>query len=522
MTAKFDRAALKRWRQSPIQFIEEVLVDPESGQPFVLLPAERQFLEYAFKVGPDGRLLYPEQIYSCPKKSGKTAFAAIVTITVTILFGGRFAEGISCANDFDQSVGRVFQAIRRIIECSPLLRSEARMLADKITVAGVTLIAIPTNYASAAGANQTIATFDESWAYTSEFARRLYDEMVPPPTRKIACRLTVTYAGFSNESILLEELYKRGMAQPEVAPCLHAGDGILMFWSHEPVAPWQTNAWLSDMRRSLRPNQYLRMIENCFVTSESSFIELAAWDACVDTDLGRVVNDRSLPVWAAIDASVKHDLTAVVAVTFDRQTQKVRLVAHSVFQPSAKEHMDFETTIEPVLLDLQRRFHVVKVLADPYQMMNSIQRLARAGLPIEEYPQSSPNLTAASQNLYELVTGRNLALYPDAGMRLAVSRAVAIESPRGWRIAKEKQSHKVDVVVALAMACHAAVQDQANAPVIISDDLLHRLASLPKRRSFGSSRSPVSTMMFRTSNSPPADRIGYGASHLAHLARQRN
>ena len=48
--------------------------------------------------------------------------------------------------------------------------------------------------------------------------------------------------------------------------------------------------------------------------------------------------------------------------------------------------------------------------------------------------------------------------YPDAAMRLAVSRAIARETPRGWKIAKEKSSHKIDVVVALAMACHAAVQ----------------------------------------------------------------
>jgi hypothetical protein len=50
-------------------------------------------------------------------------------------------------------------------------------------------------------------------------------------------------------------------------------------------------------------------------------------------------------------------------------------------------------------------------------------------------------------------------------MRLAISRAVAIETPRGWRIAKEKQAHKIDVVVALAMACHAATLGQANAPM---------------------------------------------------------
>jgi hypothetical protein len=96
--------------------------------------------------------------------------------------------------------------------------------------------------------------FDELWGYTSERSRRLWDEMVPPPTRKIAARLTVSYAGFAGESVLLEEIYKRGMALPEIAPSLHAGDGLLMAWHTKPIAPWQTESWLAEMRRSLRPN----------------------------------------------------------------------------------------------------------------------------------------------------------------------------------------------------------------------------------------------------------------------------
>ena len=67
---------LSRWRSNPISFIETVLHDPETKKPFKLLPAERAFLEHAFKLDDNGRLLYPEQIYSCPKKSGKTTFAA--------------------------------------------------------------------------------------------------------------------------------------------------------------------------------------------------------------------------------------------------------------------------------------------------------------------------------------------------------------------------------------------------------------------------------------------------------------
>jgi len=81
-----------------------------------------------------------------------------------------------------------------------------------------------------------------------------------------------------------------------------------------------------------------------------------------------------------------------------------------------------------------------------------------AGLPMAEFPQTVGNLTESSTGLYELINGGNLAVYPDDEFRLAISRCVAIETSRGWRIAKEKQSHKIDVVVALAMAALGAQQ----------------------------------------------------------------
>jgi hypothetical protein len=75
-----------------------------------------------------------------------------------------------------------------------------------------------------------------------------------------------------------------------------------------------------------------------------------------------------------------------------------------------------------------------------------------------EYPQSVPNLTRASQNLYELIKSQGISLYPDPDIRLAIQRSVAVESTRGWRMAKEKSSHKIDVVVALGMAAIGAVK----------------------------------------------------------------
>src|SRR6516164_474656 len=243
----------------PIEFIETVLFDPETGRPFKLLPAERAFLEHAFKIGANGKLLFSEWLYSCPKKSGKTTFESIVELTMTLLFGGAFPESYILANSQEQGKGRCFEICCRIVRASPLLKDEAGITADTISFPAfnATIKAIPSDAGSAAGSNSCCSGFDELWGYTSEAARRLWDEMTPPPTRKIACRVTVTYAGYEGESILLEELYRRGQQQPLVGEDLYAGDGLLMFWSHKPIAPWQDDAWLAKMRRE-RASAYQR------------------------------------------------------------------------------------------------------------------------------------------------------------------------------------------------------------------------------------------------------------------------
>ena len=53
-----------------------------------------------------------------------------------------------------------------------------------------------------------------------------------------------------------------------------------------------------------------------------------------------------------------------------------------------------------------------------------------------------------------------------ADMRVEALREVASESARGWKIAKEKQSRKIDVIVALAMAALGAVQQKGVGPAV--------------------------------------------------------
>jgi phage terminase large subunit-like protein len=456
-------------KYDPVLFTETVLVNPETDQPFILYPEQKSFMRAGFTLKPDGTLPYSELLRGGPKKSGKTAEGALALLYCVCAIGGRGAEGYCIANDFEQAQSRVFAAAVKIVRASPLLYRAAHIYSNKIEFpsTGASITAIASEYAGAAGANPTITVFDELWGFMSERGHRLWDEMVPVPTRKVSVRLTVTYAGFTGESDLLEGQYKRGLKGSLIARDLYAQPGMLMYWTHDCHAPWQTEVWKEQMRSSLRGNAYLRLIENRWVTSESPFIELEAWDKCVDPTASPIPRDKRLPVWIGVDASTKHDSTAIVACTYDERTKHVRLVSHVTFQPSPDDPLDFEQTIERTLVNMAEQYDLQEVRYDPWQLVSVAQRLIRAGIPMVEFPQTVGNLTEASSNLFELVRGGSMTLYADSEMRLAASRAVAIETSRGWRIGKEKKSHKIDVVVALAQAALGAVRGKGGNTVTI-------------------------------------------------------
>ena len=449
---------LQKWRRDPVEFMQ-ACINPETDTPFVLYEEQRTFARKALTVTAEGTLPYPELLFSAPKKSGKTAFGALVALYIITVLGGKYAEGYCLANDEEQAQGRVFQAMARIVAATPFLAEMCSVTKDRIVFIhdGSVVQALANDFAGAAGANPNVSVFDELWAFTSERSHRLWDEMCVPPTRRAACRLTTTYAGFEGESKLLEDLYKRAIAADKVGTDLYEIPGqLLAYWTHTFRAPWQSEAWREQMRTQLRPTAFTRLVENRFTSGESLFLDdIGWWDRAAT---GRpVLLDKSLVVSMGVDAGLKRDHAAVVATCYDHATGRVRLVAHRIFRPTAEDQLDLEDTLEETVKDFAKRFHVRDVRFDPWQFARSAQTLAKAGIHMVEFPQSIPNLTAMSSNLYELFKGSNIEVYEDAELKLAMQRAVAVESSRGMKIAKEKTSHKIDSVVALAMAALGAV-----------------------------------------------------------------
>ena len=78
---------------------------------------------------------------------------------------------------------------------------------------------------------------------------------------------------------------------------------------------------------------------------------------------------------------------------------------------------------------------------------------------VEEFPQTHGSTLLMGNCLYGLIDGRNLLSYPSPELKEHAVNAKAIEAPeRGIRMTKKTQGKKIDLAIALAMACVAAIQ----------------------------------------------------------------
>jgi len=444
-----------------VEWSERFVILP-GGDPIHFEDHQRAIFRHTFAFDENGKLPYTTIVYSCPKKSGKTALNGLVQA----YWGFNIEppnEVICVANKRDQAIARGFKDVRSYIERNPALLNETQKITDREVRLknGTTILAIPNDFSGEAGSNHGLTTWDELWGFTTERDRRLYDELTPVPTRKNSIRFISTYAGFEGESGLLEDLYheifnedgtiKKGIERPlgEDFPA-YAKKELFVYWDHKPRMSWQTPEYYKSQEQQLRPNNFLRLHKNMWVSSEAGLFNMDKWDDCVNSKHSPPLHDKSIGLYVGVDASVKKDRSAVVSVY--RENGKVKLGPKRFWQPSPDDPMDLEETMEAYLLELYEGYHLLSVRYDPFQFHRSATTLAKKGLPMEEFPQTSGNLTEMSQNLFDLVEYANIVLYLCKDLRYEATCAIAKETARGLRITKEKTTQKIDQIVALAMA----------------------------------------------------------------------
>jgi hypothetical protein len=348
------------------------------------------------------------------------------------------------------------------------------------TPTGSKLVALAADAAGNAGSNHITASHTEAWGIQYEAGVRSYEEMTPPPGRFYglpALRIVDSYAGFEGESKTWHELVDRGKAGKRISKQwpIYLDGGLMLFHMTGEEArercyrggKAEAKEYYAEQQKSLRPNTFTRMHSNERTAAESTFLPVGAWDDCKDRDLRPLApGDRTRLVLGA-DASTSRDFTSLVGTIYNADLNTVDVKLVKVWKPkkiagirTGKPTIDLSETIGAEVLRMHKAGQVDSVVCDPYQLHTLIIEWEKAGIRVIELAQNSGRVES-DQALYDSVMSKTLRHYGDADLNEAIKNAVAVETPRGFRLAKEKTSKKIDAAVALSMSCHGALKDKS-------------------------------------------------------------
>ncbi|PKN98363.1 MAG: hypothetical protein CVU42_12590 [Chloroflexi bacterium HGW-Chloroflexi-4] len=413
------------------------------------------------------------------KKTGKTLVNAVLTAWRWLTLPGvHFAVG----NDLDQAASRSFSEVAEMVKRNKYLAANTKIENKRLTFipTGSTLTALAVDAAGNAGANHLTASHTEAWGIIYEAGVRSFEELTPPPGKKYgfpALRVCDSYAGFEGESKTWHELVDRGLQGKKIDNTwpIYQDGGLLLFhasgqWARDHCfrgTPAEAEAYYHDQQQTLRTNAFIRMHGNERTAGEAAFVPPEAWEACYNPGLqGLQPNDKRRLVFGA-DASTSHDLTALVGSIYNQKTGLTEVVYSRVWKPQkiagirfGKPTIDLEETIGEEVIRLYKAGCLAAVVIDPFQLHTLELKWQKAGIRVLELAQNAGRVES-DQALFTAIMGRSIVHNGDPTLTEHVNAAVAVETPRGYRLAKEKASRKIDAAVALSMS-HWGALDSKN------------------------------------------------------------
>ncbi|BEQ14498.1 terminase large subunit domain-containing protein [Desulfoferula mesophila] len=433
----------------PIDRFAEALFVLDDGRPMCLEDWQRErVFEPVFDTMDDrGLRQFNEALIGLPKKNSKSTMAALVACYGLLADGEPEPEIYGVAGDKDQA-RVIFRQTSRAIQRSPVLLNEVRIYKDVIERKDGTGFyrVLSADAPTAHGLNPHFVIFDELW---NQRSYDLYEALTHSPVRRQPLHFIVTYAGYEQyEGNLLWDLYQRG---------LRGDDPRFYFiWSHENLASWITAEYLEQQRRRLPEHVFQRLHENRWTSGSSAFLPRDDVDLAITPRLGQTWAPGGGHAFSVgVDLGLANDATVVTTVHYDRDSGKVVLDNVKTWRGSKLQKVRIED-VEDHLMNLHENFPGVRVSADPWQAVNSIQRLKERGLKVEEFVFSPSNITRLTQNLFSLFKDRRIEIfdYPDLIKELVSVKVV--EKSYGYRIDHESGAHD-DHVISLGMAALAAV-----------------------------------------------------------------
>lgn len=376
-------------------------------------------------------------------------------------WSGQYAEVYCLANDGKQSADRVLGAIKKAVALSPTLDWQTTLTSVRLP-SGAFIDAVPVDPTGEAGSQPTGTFWSEMWGFRLSAKERLWTELTIPPTRfGYAIRWVESYAGYTGESPVLEQLYNVGVNEgkphpsfPDLPVTINERARMFCYWDTEPRMVWQTPEYYAQEAETLTESEFLRIHRNQWVSSEASAIPMDLWDARARR---LPPLNATEPVVLGLDLGVSGDYCALVAVTRHEVGAAIRAVR--VFKPPQGGKIDYSRTVEPVLRLWCQKFNVVVCAYDEYQAHKMTTDLGREGVAwFYAFPQGKgtkqkPGRPVADKMFFDMVMAGKIVHNNDATLREHVNNAAGKSVEERYLRFVKKASHlKIDALVAASQA----------------------------------------------------------------------
>lgn len=424
-----------------------------------------------------GHYPYSLVVWSDIKKSAKSSVAAAVALSIA--WHHDFAEIFIIANDLKQADSRVATYFRRALKLNPFFKGNYRQRGYRTTFGhnGSYVEAIPIDPSGEAGSNADLIIFSELWGAHEDAKRGMWTEMTLSPTKfGESMRWVESYAGYTDESLLLYSLYEQGVLEgqriwDDPEPTNFSGlqpieayespGPTFTLWNTFPRLPFQTTEYYDSEHVAHRsdPDEFERMHRNQWMSSHSAFCPIEWWIACTDHDIPPMKKNE--PIVLALDAAVTKDSFAVIGESRhpDNSEDTIVRYARKWLPPEGSYGIDFMGTEdnpgpEREVLRLIDEWNVVEIAYDTTQLEDMAGRMRRRGnVWMRPFDQQKRRLISDSA-LRDRIRDRHIhhSGEPDIEEHLRNADAKKdLQEERTIRIVKRSEGKKIDLAVGLSM-----------------------------------------------------------------------
>lgn len=461
----------------------------KAGTPLIMRSWQKELLTRLYARDENGGLVAQTALLGLPRKNGKSALSSAAIGLYSLLAEGiNGGEVIAVAAEKEQA-RIVFGEAKRMVEDSELSEL-VTVYKDSIFVPSTNSVfkVVSAEAYSKEGLNPSRVIMDELHAHKN---RELFDvfSLAMGNRGKIGQLVAITTAGVKTDSTgqdsICYSLYQYGqkVARGEVDD-----PNFFMAWweappdgDHRDPKNWEiANPGYDDIvsaadfesavRRTPEAEFRTKRL-NQWVSSQISWLPAGTWDACADPR--EVTPDDEIVL--GFDGSFSGDTTVIVGATVPKSEDEVpHVFLVKAWEKDELVHDDswrvnIAEVEEEILNFMQKYPKVREVACDPFRWQRSMEVLADQGVPIVEYPSTSPKrMVIGCAKFFDYVTEKRVTHNGDPLLARHLSNAVTKTDNIGIRIVKENRAsaRRIDAAVAAIIAVDRATAGRMEVQVI--------------------------------------------------------